>query len=221
MKVRPGQPYPLGAGYDGAGTNFSLFSEVAGRVELCLFDAEGAEVRVDLPEVTGWCWHGYFPGIGPGQRYGFRVHGLNDAAAGHRCNPAKLLLDPYAKAVEGQVDWDEAVFPYLFGDHTAMNHLDSAPFMPKAVVIDPSFDWGEDRPPRTPEAETLVYELHVKGFTARHPAIPEPLRGTYAGLGHPAAVEHLKGLGVTAVELLPVHQFVHEGHLVERGLRNY
>jgi isoamylase len=222
MKIHPGIPYPLGATYDGAGTNFSIFSEMAERVELCLFDDQGNETRIDLPEVTALCWHGYLPNVVPGQRYGFRVHGPWDPGAGRRCNPAKLLLDPYAKAVEGEVRWDEAVFPYHFGEpDTSRNDLDSAPFMPKCVVTNPFFDWGNDRPPRVPMHESVIYEVHVKGFTRRHPGIPEELRGTYAGLTHPAAIAHLKRLGVTAVELLPVHQFVQDSLLLERGLRNY
>ncbi|MBI4498943.1 MAG: glycogen debranching protein GlgX [Chloroflexi bacterium] len=221
MRVWPGQPYPLGATYDGVGTNFSLFSEVAERVELCLFDGPN-ETRVDLPEVTRFCWHGYLPDVGPGQRYGFRAHGLWAPEEGHRCNPAKLLLDPYAKAVEGQVVWNEAVFPYRFADPDGPpNDQDSAPFMPRSVVISPYFDWGNDRPPSVPLHETIIYEVHVKGLTARHPEIPAELRGTYAGLAHPAAVDYLTRLGITAVELLPVHQFIHDAHLVERGLRNY
>ncbi|MDQ3980407.1 MAG: glycogen debranching protein GlgX [Actinomycetota bacterium] len=222
VKVWPGQSYPLGATYDGTGTNFSLFSEVAERVELCLFDDNGEETRIDLPEVSAFCWHGHLPGVGPGQRYGYRVHGPYDPASGHRCNANKLLLDPYAKAVEGDIRWDEAVFPYRFGDPDgSSNDGDSAPFMPKAVVTSPWFDWGNDRQPRTPYHETVIYEAHVKGFTARHPGIPAELRGTYAGLAHPASVEYLLSLGVTAVELLPVHQFVHDAHLIEKGLRNY
>jgi isoamylase len=222
VKVWPGQSYPLGATYDGTGTNFSLFSEVAERVELCLFDDNGEETRIDLPEVSAFCWHGHLPGVGPGQRYGYRVHGPYDPASGHRCNANKLLLDPYAKAVEGDIRWDEAVFPYRFGDPDgSSNDRDSAPFMPKAVVTSPWFDWGNDRQPRTPYHETVIYETHVKGFTARHPGIPAELRGTYAGLAHPASVEYLLSLGVTAVELLPVHQFVHDAHLIEKGLRNY
>jgi isoamylase len=222
IKVWPGESYPLGATYDGTGTNFSLFSEVAERVELCLFDDDGNETRVDLPEVSAFCWHGHLPGVGPGQRYGYRVHGPYDPASGHRCNPAKLLLDPYAKAVEGEVRWDEAVFPYRFRDPDGpSNDLDSAPHVPKAVVTSPWFDWGNDRQPRTPYHQTVIYETHVKGFTACHPGVPPELRGTYAGLAHPAAVEYLVGLGVTAVELLPVHQFVHDAHLVEKDLRNY
>jgi len=221
MTVWPGQPYPLGATYDGLGTNFSVFSEAAERVELCLFD-DGQETRVELSETTALCWHGYIPTIGPGQRYGFRVHGPNDPSQGHRCNPNKLLIDPYAKAIEGQVDWDEAVFPYKFDNpEDWANDADSAPHVPKSVVVSPWFDWDNDRHPQTPYHETIVYEMHVKGFTQRHPQIPEELRGTYAGLSHPAAVDYLVNLGVTAVELLPVHQFVHDAHLVERDLRNY
>jgi glycogen operon protein len=213
LKVLPGQPYPLGATYDGTGTNFSLCSDVATRVELCLFGEHGDEARVDLPFVTELCWHGYLPGVGPGQRYGFRVHGPYLPERGHRCSAAKLLLDPYAKAVEGEVRWHEALFD--------ANHMDGAPFMPKAVVVDPWFEWHHDRRPDTPYDETVVYEVHVKGFTALQPGIPPELRGTFAGLAHPVALEHLTALGVTAVELLPIHQFVHDAQLVHRGLRNY
>ncbi|MEX2552577.1 MAG: glycogen debranching protein GlgX [Actinomycetota bacterium] len=222
MKLWPGQSYPLGASYDGTGVNFSLFSEVAERVELCIFDEEGNETRADLPEVHGFCWHGYLPNSGPGQRYGFRVHGPYDPAQGHWCNPAQLLLDPYAKAIEGQIDWNEAVFDYHFDDPDgARNDTDSAPYVPKSVVASPFFDWDHDRPPRIPRDKTIIYEMHVKGFTKMHPDIPEELRGTYAGLAHPVAVDYLKSLGVTAVELMPVHQFIHDMHLVEKGLRNY
>src|SRR6184192_3011627 len=221
-KVWPGNDYPLGATYDGAGTNFSIFSEIAERVELCLFDEKGNETRFDLPEVTSFCWHGYLPNLGPGQRYGFRVHGPWAPAEGHRCNPAKLLLDPYARAIEGQVQWNEAVFPHFFNNPDGPpNDKDSAPFMPKSVVINPFFDWGNDRHPRTQSHETIVYEAHVKGFSIKHPDVPEELRGTYAGLAHPRAIEHFTRLGITAVELMPVHQFIHDKHLVERGLRNY
>ena len=220
MQVWPGQPYPLGATYDGAGTNFSVFSEVAGKVELCLFDESG-ETRIQMPEVTAFCWHCYLPGVGPGQRYGFRVHGPYNPADGDRCNPAKLLLDPYAKAVEGQVKWSEAVFPYRFGAPDSMNQADSAAAMPKAVVTNPYFDWANDRPPASPYHEAVIYEVHVKGLTKRHPGVPEELRGTYAGIAHPAIVDYLKMLGVTAVELLPVHQFIHDSHLESKGLRNY
>ena len=221
MKIHPGNPYPLGATYDGAGTNFSPFSEVAERVELCLFDEAGNETRIDLPEVTAFCWHGYLPNVAPGQRYGYRVHGPWNPAEGHRCNPVKLLLDPYAKTVVGEVKWNEAVLPYRRGEPDSRNDLDSGPFMPRCVVINPYFDWGNDRPPRIPAHESIIYEVHVKGFTRRHPEVPAELRGTYAGLAHPAAIGHLKRLGVTAVELMPVHQFVHDEFLVERGLRNY
>ncbi|HEX9970163.1 MAG TPA: glycogen debranching protein GlgX [Acidimicrobiales bacterium] len=222
MEIWPGEPFPLGATYDGAGTNFSLFSEVAERVELCLFDDDGTETRIDLPEVTALCWHGYLPNVGPGRRYGFRVHGPYDPTNGVRCNPAKLLLDPYARAVEGEIQWDESLFGYRFGAPDGpVNDLDSAAAMPKGIVTSPYFDWTDDRRPRRPWHETIVYEVHVKGFTARHPGIPEELRGSYAGLAHPVAVDYLVNLGVTAVELLPVHQFVHDSHLTERGLRNY
>ena len=222
MKIWPGKPYPLGTNYDGGGTNFSLFSEAAERVELCLFDDQGRQTGVDLPEVTAFCWHGYLPEVMPGQRYGYRVHGPYEPDKGLRCNPAKLLLDPYAKAIAGRVEWNEAVFPYRFDDpEGAPNDGDSAPFMPKSVVIDPSFDWGDDRHPNTPWNETVVYEVHVKGFTARHPEVPEKLRGTYAGLAHPVMIEYLERLRVTAVELMPVHHFIHDAHLLEKGLRNY
>jgi isoamylase len=222
VKIWPGAPYPLGATYDGLGTNFSIFSEVAEKVELCLFDADGTEERVALPEVTAFVWHGYVPNLGPGQRYGYRVHGTYDRNVGLRCNPAKLLLDPYAKAVDGTIDWDEACFGYRFADPDGPpSDGDSAPHVFKAVVTNPYFDWGNDRAPDIPFHETVIYEVHVKGFTARHPEIPPELRGTYAGLATPEAIEHFTRLGVTAVELLPVHQFVHDAHLVERGLRNY
>src|SRR5262245_4838769 len=201
MEFWPGRPYPLGASYDGSATNFSLFSAVAERVELCLFDAGGHETRVALREVTANCWHGCLPGVAPGQRYGFRVHGPWAPAHGQRCNPNKLLLDPYARAIEGGVRWDEAVFPYRFGDPDAPSETDSAPFVPRSVVVNPFFEWADDRHPRTPAHETVLYEAHVKGFTARHPGVPEALRGTFSGLAHPAAIEHLQRLGVTAVEL--------------------
>src|SRR5229473_75393 len=221
IEIWPGRPYPLGAAYDGGGTNFSLFSEVAEKVELCLYDDGGNEERVVLDEIDASCWHGYLPSVAPGQRYGYRVHGPWAPEAGQRCNPAKLLLDPYAKAIEGQVVWAQACFPYNFGDENSRNDDDSAAFVPRSVVHNPYFDWGNDRPPDIQLNESVIYEVHVKGFTARLPDIPEAQRGTYAGLAHPAAIEYLTGLGVTAVELLPVHQFVHDAHLVERGLRNY
>ncbi len=222
MRIWAGQPYPLGATYDGLGTNFSIFSEIAERVELCLFDDQHEETRIDLPEVTGFVWHGYVPQLTPGQRYGYRVHGPRVLPEGKRCNPAKLLLDPYAKAVEGAVTWDQAVYGYSFdGPDGEAERTDSAPFMPRSVVINPYFDWTDDRPPRHAPNETIIYETHVKGFTQRHPEVPPELRGTYAGLVHPAAIRHLQNLGVTTVELLPVHQFIHPAHLVEKGLRNY
>ncbi|MGV9779840.1 glycogen debranching enzyme, partial [Streptosporangium sp. NPDC003464] len=220
-EVWPGEPYPLGGTWDGVGTNFSVFSEVAERVELCLFGDDGREERIDLPEVDGFVWHGYFPGVMPGQRYGYRVHGPHEPSQGHRCNPAKLLLDPYAKAVEGDLSWNEALFSYPFTDPAGHNDTDSAPFMPKNVVVNPFFEWGDDRLPRTPYHQTVIYEAHVRGLTMRHPAVPEEQRGTYAALGHPAVIEHLLSLGVTAVELMPVHQFVPEHAMVARGLTNY
>ncbi|HUR48580.1 MAG TPA: glycogen debranching protein GlgX [Acidimicrobiales bacterium] len=223
MRVWPGQPYPLGATFDGTGTNFAVFSEVAEGVELCLFDEDGTEWKVELPEVDGHTWHGYLPNVGPGQRYGYRVQGPWAPEYGHRCNAAKLLLDPYAKAVHGDVDWHESVFGYELGDSTGteLEASDSGPFAPKAVVVNPFFDWANDRPPRTPWHETLLYELHVKGFTQLHPDVPEELRGTYAGLATPPVIEHLKSLNVSAVELMPVHHFIHDHRLVEMGLRNY
>ncbi|MCO1581494.1 glycogen debranching protein GlgX [Crossiella sp. SN42] len=221
MRPWPGHAYPLGASYDGAGTNFTLFSEVAERVELCLFDEDGTETRVRMPEVDGFVWHGYLPGVGPGQRYGYRVHGPHDPANGLRCNPNKLLLDPYAKAVDGQIDWDESLFGYRFDDHEERNDLDSAPHVPKSVVINPFFDWNSDRPPRTPYSQTVIYEAHVRGLTIQHPEVPHELRGTYAGLAHPVMIEYFRELGVTAVELMPVHQFITDHHLAERGLSNY
>ena len=221
MDLWPGAPYPLGATYDGAGVNFAVFSEVAERVELCLFDEDGTETRIDLPEVDAFVWHGYAVALAPGQRYGFRVHGPYEPTQGHRCNPNKLLLDPYAKAIDGQIDGDASLFSYEFDDPTARNDEDSAAHTMTSVVVNPFFDWGHDRPPRREYHETVIYETHVRGFTMRHPDIPEELRGTYAGLAHPAAIEYLTSLGVTAVELMPVHQFVNDPTLVERGLSNY
>src|SRR6266550_7825912 len=220
--VRPGEPFPLGATWDGRGTNFAVFSEVAERIELCLFDESDRETRIAFPERTAFCWHGYLPGVRPGQKYGYRVHGPWDPAQGKRCNPAKLLIDPYAKSIAGGIEWNDAVFPYpLGGDDLHRDDRDSAPYMPKSVVIDDAFDWGGDRPPGRKLHETVIYEVHVKGFSQLRREVPEHLRGTYAGLAHPASIEHLTSLGVTAVEVLPVHQFVHEKHLVDKGLRNY
>jgi glycogen operon protein len=229
-QVWPGHPYPLGATYDGSGTNFAIFSEVADRIELCLFDANphasdgdpvDVERRIELHEKDAFVWHCYLPGVGPGQRYGYRVHGPHDPGRGLRCNPNKLLLDPYAKAVDGEIDWDQACFGYTFGEPDSLNTIDSAPHMMKSVVISPFFDWNGDRPPRTPYDETVIYEAHVRGLTMRHPGLPSEYRGTYAGIAHPVMIEHYQKLGITAVELMPVHQFVHDEHLVRRGLRNY
>ncbi|WP_309116908.1 glycogen debranching protein GlgX [Saccharothrix sp.] len=221
MRPWPGTPYPLGAAYDGVGTNFTLFSEVAEYVELCLFAEDGTEERVRLPEVDGFVHHGYLLGVGPGQRYGFRVHGPHDPEQGLRCNPNKLLIDPYAKAITGGVDWHESLFGYPFGKPDERNDLDSAGHVPLSVVVNPFFDWANDRPPKTPYNESVIYETHVRGLTMLHPEVPQRLRGTYAGLAHPAVIEHLKSLGVTAVELMPVHQFITDHGLSEKGLRNY
>jgi len=221
VDIWPGSPYPLGAAFDGGGTNFSIFSEVAERIELCLIDDAGTEHRVPLPERNGFIWHGYVPRVGPGQRYGYRVHGPYDPGAGLRCNPSKLLLDPYAKAMDGRITWNEAMFSYRFGDPDSYNDSDSAPYTMMSVVINPFFEWGNDRPLRIPYNETVIYEMHVKGMTMRHPDVPKALRGTYSGLAHPTVIRHLQELGVTAVELMPVHQFVHDSTLDERGLSNY
>ncbi|WP_431789866.1 glycogen debranching protein GlgX [Microbacterium paraoxydans] len=220
-EVWPGSAYPLGATFDGQGTNFALFSEGAERVELCLFDADGTETRVPLTEVDAFVWHGYLPTVQPGQHYGYRVHGPYDPAQGQRFNPNKLLLDPYAKAVAGEIDWGQSLFGYEFGDPDSRNDDDSAAAMAKGVVVSPFFEWGGDRPLKTPYAETVIYEAHVKGLTQRHPEVPEELRGTYAGIAHPAVVEHLQRLGVTALELMPVHQFVNDSVLQDKGLSNY
>jgi isoamylase len=221
MQIWPGSAYPLGATYDGSGTNFALFSEVAERVELCLFDADGAEVRHDLPEMDGFVWHAFLPGVEPGQRYGYRVHGPYDPSRGHRCNPSKLLLDPYAKAIDGKFEWGQALFSYNFGDAQSRNDEDSAGAMPKSVVISPFFDWGVDRPPKRQYAESVIYEAHVKGLTYQHPEIPAELRGTYAAIAHPVMIDHLRSLGVTAIELMPVHHFANDSTLIDRGLSNY
>ncbi len=227
MRTRPGHPYPLGATWDGSGVNFALFSESATAVDLCLFDARDGRqetARVPLHEQTDQVWHTYLPEVRPGQRYGYRVHGPYEPAAGHRFNSAKLLLDPYGKAIDGNIRWSETLFGYQIGSPDAdlsRDERDSAASMPKAVVIDPAFTWGDDRPLRIPWNETIIYELHVKGFTARNPDVPKALRGTYAGLASPAAIADLRSLGITAVELMPVHQFVADKHLVDRGLTNY
>jgi glycogen operon protein len=225
LRVWPGRPHPLGATWDGSGTNFALFSAHAERVELCLFDEHGrAEfARIALPEYTHEVWHGYLPDVRPGQLYGYRVYGPYEPAAGHRFNHHKLLIDPYAKALVGDIRWNDAVFGYRLGDEQgdlSFDERDSAPFMPKCQVIDPAFTWGR-RPAPRPWHETIVYEMHVRGFTMRHPEVRKAVRGTFAGLSSAPVVEYLRDLGVTAVELLPVHAFVHDRHLIERRLRNY
>ena len=227
MEVWPGRPYPLGATWDGRGVNFSLFSEHAAHVELCLFDGPDARcesARVVLPERTDFAWHGYLPGVRPGQVYGYRVGGPYDPRSGHRFNPAKVVLDPYARQIARPLRWDDAVLGFPAGGAAGdleADPRDSAPFAPLGAVPDPAFAWGADRPPRTPWHETVIYEVHVKGFTARHPEVPEPVRGTYLGLASDAAIRHLTGLGVTAVELLPVHQGASERRLADRGQTNY
>ena len=226
METWPGKPYPLGATYDGSGVNFAVFSEVADKVELCLVDDGGAETRIALPEIDGFVWHGFIPGIQPGQRYGFRVHGPYDPEQGHRCNPAKLLLDPYAKAMDGEMDGDPSLFSYEFDDPNAglddvANTDDSLGHTLMSVVTNPFFDWGQDRSPGHEYHESVIYEAHVKGLTMQHPEIPEEIRGTYAAIAHPATITHLTNLGVTAIELMPVHQFVQDFTLLDKGLRNY
>ena len=221
MEVWPGDAYPLGATFDGNGTNFALYSEVADSVTLCLFDDEGNEVRTRLTEVDGYVWHCYLPQIHPGQKYGFRVDGPNDPANGNRCNPNKLLLDPYAKAVQGEIDWDQSLFGYNFGDEDWINEEDSAAHMMMGVVINPFFDWNGDRKPKTPYHQSVIYEAHVKGLTELHPDVPPEQRGTYAGVAHPSVIAHLQKLGITAIELMPVHQFVNDSTLQEKGLSNY
>ncbi|MDQ6838385.1 MAG: glycogen debranching protein GlgX [Actinomycetota bacterium] len=220
--VPPGDPFPLGATYDGMGTNFAVFSEVADAVDICLFDEAGNEQRHRLPEVDAYCWHGYLEGVEPGQRYGLRVSGPVRPGEGLRANPNKLLLDPYAKAVDGVVRWGQAPYGYpLGGDDRDFDTSDSASSMPKGLVIDAAFDWGSDRHPKTPWPDAVIYEAHVRGLTLCHPEVPPEFQGTYAGLAHPALVEHLLSLGVTAVELMPVHHFVHDHRLAALGLRNY
>ncbi len=221
MQVWPGARYPFGATYDGTGTNFALASQAAEGVELCLFDSDGTERRVELYEVDAFVWHGYLPGIEPGQRYGYRVHGPYEPGRGHRFNPHKLLLDPYAKAVDGDIRWDPALYGYELDDPDRISRRDSARFMPKGVVVNPYFDWGNDMLPRVPYHHTVIYEAHVKGLTMRHPGIPQELRGTYAAIGHPVMIDYLRKLGITAIELMPVHQYVDDHRLIERGLRNY
>jgi isoamylase len=223
---RPGRPLPQGASWDGDGTNFSLWSEGAERVELCLFDDEDRERRIDVRDRTAFQWHIYLPGVGPGQRYGYRVHGPYAPEQGLRFNPAKLLIDPYAKAIDGSVDWRAAnTLPYQPGGgkdaDLEIDESDDAAAIPKSVVVDPSFDWDGDRLLGRRYSSTVIYEIHVKGFTARHPDVPERLRGTYAGVASEPAIAHLHDLGVTAVELLPVHHIADESFLIDKGLSNY
>jgi len=226
MEIWPGRPYPLGATYDGTGVNFAIFSEVAEKVELCLIDARGRETRIVLPEVDGFVWHGFLPGVQPGQRYGYRVYGSYEPSRGARCIPEKLLLDPYAKAIDGEMTGDPSLFGYNFDD--AEGGLDDVPNTENSlgktltsVVINPFFDWGQDRAPHHEYHDTVIYEAHVKGLTRLLEDVPEEIRGTYAGIGHPATIEHLTRLGVTAIELMPVHQFVQDFSLDDQGLRNY
>lgn len=221
FQVWPGEAYPLGSTYDGAGTNFALFSDVADKVELCLISEAGEETRIPLEEVDAHIWHCYLPGIMPGQRYAYRVHGPYDPANGHRCDPSKLLVDPYAKAFDGEFDGHRSLFSYDIDDPARRNEEDSLGHTMTSVVINPFFDWAGDRLPRHAYNETVIYEAHVKGMTMNHPEIPENLRGTYAGLAHPAIIDYLKDLGVTAIELMPVHQFLQDDRLRGIGLRNY
>ena len=225
--IRPGSPFPLGASWDGHGVNFALYSEHASGVELCLFDSENPAVetdRITLPSRTDFVWHGYMPGIQPGQLYGYRVRGPYEPWSGHRFNPNKLLIDPYATVIVGDVDWDAPIFGYIQGDpddHLSYCEEDSAHGIPKGMVYDGTFDWEGDQHPAIPLKESVIYEIHVKGFTQQHPDIPENLRGTYAGLAHPASIDYLTQLGVTAVELLPVHDMLNDEQLVKKGLANY
>ncbi|NEG72188.1 glycogen debranching protein GlgX [Bifidobacterium ramosum] len=224
MQVRPGLMYPLGASYDGAGVNFALFSQVADKVELCLFDDDDHETRIEMTEQNSYVWHNYISGIQPGQRYGYRVYGPYDPNQGLRCNPSKLLLDPYAKAIEGNIDGDESLFSYWFaspGDVTKRNDLDSAEHTMKSVVVNPYFDWSNDQHPNIPYHDSVIYEAHVRGLTNLNRDVPPDIRGTYAGLAYPTVIEYLKKLGVTAIELMPIHQFVNDTFLQEKGLSNY
>ena len=221
MQIWTGQSYPLGATFDGSGTNFALFSEAAERVELCLLDEDGTERRIEVTEVDAFVWHVYLPSVQPGQRYGYRVHGAYDPAGGHRCDPSKLLLDPYAKAIAGMASNHPSLYSYSFEDHEARNTDDSSQHTMHSVVVSPFFDWGNDHPPAHEYHDTVIYEAHVKGLTMLHPDIDDDIRGTYVAMGEPAIIEHLTELGVTAIELMPVHQFVQDGHLVEKEMRNY
>jgi isoamylase len=226
--IYPGKPYPLGANWDGKGVNFALYSDNATGVELCLYDSsidvKDPEVRVKVTERTHQIWHCYLPGVKPGQLYGYRVHGPYEPENGHRFNANKVLIDPYAKAISGTIDWHDSLFGYELGhdkEDFSFSTTDSSPYIPKAVVVDSSFDWEDDKPPRTPYHQSVIYEAHAKGFTKLHPDIPEEIRGSYAAIGHPACIKYLTELGVTAIELMPVHHFVNDRHLAEKGLSNY
>ncbi|MGH7199583.1 MAG: glycogen debranching protein GlgX, partial [Planctomycetaceae bacterium] len=227
MRIWPGKPYPLGATWDGKGVNFALYAENAAKVELCLFDSVAdlrESTRIPLPEYTDLVWHGYLPDVSPGQLYGYRVHGPYDPEEGHRFNPHKILLDPYAKSIARRVHWDDALFGYEIGhaeEDLSYDERDSAPYAPLAAVIDSAFTWDVDRPPNTPMNKTVIYEMHVRGFTMRHPEVPEEMRGTYLGVAAEPVIRHLQELGVTAIELLPVHFHVNERSRVARGLTNY
>src|SRR5829696_2324837 len=227
MKVTqyPGYPFPLGGNWDGQGVNFALYSANATAVELCLFDGDNnEEIRIRVKERTNDIWHVYIPGLAPGQLYGYRVYGPYEPQNGHRFNPSKLLIDPYAKAISGAIDWNDSLFGYELGhpdEDQSFSDFDSAPYVPKSVVIDPRFDWEGDKLPRIPYHRSIIYETHVKGFTKLHPLIPEEIRGTYAAIGHPVTIQYLKELGVTAVELMPIHQFVLDKFLYDKDLVNY
>ena len=221
MEIWPGKSYPLGATFDGRGTNFALFSSVADRVELCLIDKNGMEERIELREVDGDVWHCYLPHVRPGQRYGYRVYGPYEPELGLRCDPSKLLLDPYAKAIDGQISNSQELFSYSFDNPEERCEADSAPVTMTSIVINPYFDWGHDRPPKHAYNDTIIYEAHVRGMTMRHPDVPEHLRGTYEGMAHHAIIDYLCDLGVTAVELMPCHQYVNDTSLQEKGLSNY
>ena len=225
-RITEGHPFPLGATWDGQGVNFAIFSAHATKVELCLFDSKGAKEleRIELPEHTDEVWHGYLPNLEPGQVYGYRVHGPYEPEAGHRFNHNKLLIDPYAKQLVGELIWNEALFGYTIGHpdmDLSFDERDSAPYIPKAKVIDPTFDWQGKQSFRAPWDQTVIYEGHVRGLSMLHPEVPEKLRGTFAGLANKHLLEHIKNLGITSVELLPIHDFVHDNHLLERGLKNY
>ena len=220
-RALPGSQFPLGATPKADGTNFAVFSGVADAVTLCLFDAAGREAQVPLEDCDAGVWHGFLPGVGPGQAYGYRVTGPFAPAQGLRCNPAKLLLDPYARAVSGEVSFGPEVLDYAADNPDAPSALDSAGHVPRSLVGGETFAWTDSAPVRRRYSDTIIYEVHVKGYTMRHPGVPAELRGTYAGLAHEAALAHLVDLGVTAVELLPVHQSVPESFLPQRGLTNY